>query len=31
MYLMKNAYFELLSNIYAENPNYVKRLKQLIK
>jgi flagellum-specific peptidoglycan hydrolase FlgJ len=27
----ENAYFELLSNIYAENPNYVKQLKQLIK
>jgi flagellum-specific peptidoglycan hydrolase FlgJ len=26
-----NAYLELLNNMYAENPNYVKRLKELIK
>jgi flagellum-specific peptidoglycan hydrolase FlgJ len=27
----ENAYFELLGNIYAENPKYVERLKELIK
>ena len=26
-----NAYLELLSNIYAENPDYIKRLKEIIK